>query len=52
MKFKELNKSENDKINLIEIYDLLDLLNIKLYNYQKLYIKLLLEELRKWENEE
>ena len=37
---------ENEKISLIEIYDLLNLLNIKLYHYQKLYIKLFLEELR------
>ena len=42
---------ENDKISLSEIYDLLDLLNVKLYHYQKLYIKLLLKELRIIENE-
>lgn len=43
---------ENDKISLMEIYDLLDLLNIKLYHYQKLYIKLLLQELRMIKNEQ
>lgn len=47
---------ENDKTSSIEIEieidNLLDLLNIELCNYQKLYIKSLLEELRMIENEE